>query len=99
MVALNLAAEVRTRCPTCAVSIVLVVRDRTLVATERTPALWHPGGPCTHVMDDFCATANLFCSTDHFERWHAQAGKPPGQALTISEAAEVGLRIWSDVKR
>jgi hypothetical protein len=28
-----------------------------------------------------------------------QAGKPPGQALTVSEAADEGLRIWSDVKQ
>jgi hypothetical protein len=98
-VALNLAAEVRTRCPTCAATIVLVVRDRAPVATEATPVLWHPGGQCTHVMDDFCATANLFCNADHLEHWHAQAGEPPGQTLTISEAADVGLRVWSDVKQ
>jgi Alkylmercury lyase len=96
-VALDLAAEVRTRCPTCEATIVLVVRDRVPVATEGTPVLWHPGGPCTHVMDDFCATANLFCNAEHLEHWHARAGQPTGQALTISEAADVGLRIWSDV--
>jgi predicted transcriptional regulator len=98
-VALNLDAEVRTRCPTCAATIVIAVRDRAPVATEATPVLWHPGGPCTHVMADFCATANLFCSTDHLEQWHAQAGEPPGQALTISEAADEGLHIWSDVRQ
>jgi Alkylmercury lyase len=96
-VALDLDAEVRTRCPTCAATIVLVVRDRAPVATEATPVLWHPGGPCTHVMDDFCAAANLFCTTDHLERWHARAGRPPGQVLTISEAADEGLHIWSDI--
>jgi predicted transcriptional regulator len=98
-VALNLAAEVRTRCPTCAATIVLVVRDRAPVATEAPPVLWYPGGPCTHVMDDFCATANLFCNAEHLEHWHAQAGEPPGQALTLSEAADEGLHIWSDVKQ
>jgi hypothetical protein len=97
-VALNLTAEVRTRCPTCAATIVLVVRDRAPVATEATPVLWHPGGPCTNVMADFCATASLFCNANHLEQWHAQAGEPPGQALTISEAADEGLHIWSDVK-
>lgn len=96
-VALNLDAEVRTRCPTCTATIVIAVRDGAPVATEATVVLWHPGGPCTHVMDDFCATTNLFCNIDHLERWHDQAGEPPGQALTISEAADEGLRIWSDV--
>jgi predicted transcriptional regulator len=96
-VALNLDAEVRTRCPTCAATIVIVVREGAPLDTEATPVLWHPGGPCTHVMDDFCAATNLFCNADHLERWHAQTGKPPGEALTISEAAEEGRHIWSDV--
>ena len=98
-VALNLDAEVRTRCPTCAATIVIVVRDGAPAPTDAAPVLWHPSGPCTHVMDDFCATTNLFCNADHLERWHAQAGKPAGQPLTISEAAEEGRHIWSDVTR
>ena len=96
-VALNLDAEVRTRCPTCGATIDIVVRDGAPLDTEATPVLWHPGGPCTHVMDDFCATTNLFCNVDHLERWRDQAGEPPGQARTVSEAADEGRRIWSDV--
>jgi predicted transcriptional regulator len=34
-VALNLDAEVRTRCPTCAATIVIAVRDRAPVATKQ----------------------------------------------------------------
>jgi predicted transcriptional regulator len=95
--ALDLDAEVRTRCPTCAATIVISVRHRAPAPTDAAPVLWHPGGPCTHVMDDFCATTNLFCNADHLERWHTQAGKPPGRALTITDAAEEGRHIWSDV--
>jgi alkylmercury lyase len=96
--ALGIDAAVRTRCPTCDATIDVVLHQGSPTA-EREPILWQPEGPCSHVMDDFCAAANLFCNTDHLEQWRIRAGEPPGRPLTITDVAEHGRQIWSDITR
>jgi Alkylmercury lyase/IclR helix-turn-helix domain len=94
--ALRLDAEVHTDCPACNTEITLRVQNGEVITTD-TPRLWLPGGACGHVMDDFCATANLFCSTEHLEQWRHHAGEPPGQPLSLDETARHGRRTWADV--
>jgi hypothetical protein len=96
-VALGLDAEVSTVCPACESDIRLHVHDGAIHAEAGEPMLWLPGAPCRHVMDDFCASANLFCSAEHLDGWHRGAGEPPGQPLTLDEAADEGRRVWADV--
>jgi hypothetical protein len=95
--ALGLDAEVHTVCPVCEGEITLGVRAGAAIPTAGTPTLWLPGGPCSNVMDDFCASANLFCSSEHLDTWHRGAGEPPGQQLTLDETAPEGQRVWDDV--
>ena len=96
--ALGLDAEVHTRCPTCDGAIVLEIRSGTAIAPHDTePMLWLPGTPCAHVMNDFCAAANLFCNREHLEVWRARAANPPGAAVTLTQAENQGRRVWADV--
>jgi len=94
--ALRLDAAVHTVCPTCNTGITIGVHHGAVTSTGK-PRLWLPGGTCGHVMDDFCATANLFCDTEHLEQWRHYAGDPPGQPLSLDEAARHGERVWADV--
>jgi hypothetical protein len=94
--ALGLDVAVRTRCPTCGATIEIPVRAGSPPHQEPR-VLWLPTGPCAHLIDDFCAAANVFCDADHLERWRARAGEPPGEALTLGAVAELGRSLWSDV--
>ncbi len=94
---LRLDAAVHTVCPTCNTGITIGLHHGAIVTTTSKPRLWLPGGTCGHVMDDFCATANLYCSTEHLEQWRHNAGEPPGQPLSLDETARNGRRVWSDV--
>jgi alkylmercury lyase len=96
-VALGLEAEIRTVCPACKSEIRLRVYRGAVNATAGAPVLWFPSGPCGRVMDDFCASANLFCSEEHLETWRRRAGEPPGLPLTLEETADEGRRVWADV--
>ena len=94
--ALRLDAAVHTVCPTCNTGITIGVHHGSVTSTDK-PRLWLPGGTCGHIMDDFCATANLFCDTEHLEQWRRYAGEPAGQPLSLDEAARHGERVWADV--
>jgi hypothetical protein len=97
--ALELDAAVQTSCPACGGTIDVVVRRGYPASADGAPVLWQPGGPCSHVMDDFCAAANLFCNAEHLEQWRARAGQPKGGMLTLNEVAEQGRHLWSDVRQ
>jgi DNA-binding transcriptional ArsR family regulator len=96
-VALRFDATVHTECPTCTSEITLHVRDGEVLTQTDAPTLWLPGGACGHVMDDFCAAANLFCTTKHLELWRHDAGRPPGQPMRLEDAARHGRHVWADV--
>lgn len=57
--------------------------------------LWYPSGCYDHLVDDFCAAANLFCSRAHLGQWR-QAAHPSGHPLTVHEAARYGRDCWHD---
>ena len=95
--ALAIDAKALTQCPACA-------RALTVTLTGGIPAplagvvLWYPetDGCGGHLLDDFCSGANLFCSTDHLQRW---LGDRPaaGRDMTLDQVADVGREAWSDV--
>jgi hypothetical protein len=92
--ALAIDARAVTRCPACGADLMV-----TLTGGEPGPlpgaVLWYPEVRCGHLVDDFCAGANLFCSLDHLEHW---VGDPAaGTVMTIDEIAAAGRDIWADV--
>lgn len=93
--AFGLDAVATTDCPTCGRSLSVDIhggapRDRGIV-------LWLPVPEGTsHLMQQFCASADLYCSRAHLDRRdNATAG--PGRVLTLAEAAELGRETWADV--
>jgi hypothetical protein len=95
--ALGIAARARTTCPTCGGELVV-----TLVAGQPAPltgaVLWYPetAGAWTHLVDQFCSGANLFCSLAHLQE-RVGAGTASGTVMTIQEVAELGRDAWADV--
>lgn len=92
--ALGVHARAVTRCPTCQEQ--LTVRIAAGVPQPLGEAtLWYPEFSCGHLVEDFCSGANLFCSTDHLERW-AGDSRLVGQPMTIGEVAELGRECWAE---
>ncbi|MGH9041594.1 MAG: organomercurial lyase [Acidimicrobiia bacterium] len=93
--ALAIDARARTGCATCGVELAV-----SLSGGVPDPApeavLWYPEVRHGHLVDDFCAGANLFCSSGHLDDWRASAGTE-GAVLTVDEVAELGREAWSDV--
>ena len=94
--ALGIDASARTQCPTCQTPLVV-----SLSAGEPQPVagavLWYPEVICGHLVEDFCSGANLFCTSDHLERWVGTSPRP-GRPMTIDEVAEVGRQAWADAR-
>ena len=63
--------------------------------TSGSAVLWYPSGCCDHLVNDFCAVANLLCSPVHLDQWR-QAAHPTGHPLTVHEAAGYGRDWWHD---
>jgi hypothetical protein len=61
----------------------------------RRVRLWLPGGRCEHVVDDFCAHANLYCDRQHLTS--AVSRDRPGRVLTVAEIVDIGRQTWNDV--
>lgn len=93
--ALGIDAEVASTCPTCDRELLLQVHAGEPDAQPMV--VWMPLGPCEHLMSDFCARANLFCSRQHLEDWRLVVGTPAGDAMTLDESARLGRRAWADV--
>ena len=92
--ALVIDARAVTQCPICGAELVV-----TLTRGNPQPLpgarLWFPEAS-GHLVDDFCAGANLFCSLDHLERWIG-GDTGSGTIMTIGEVAALGREVWADV--
>ncbi len=92
--AVALDATAVTTCPHCSVELRVVIQAGHASALPDV-CLWLPGGPCSHLVEDFCRHANLYCSRDHL-----MAVVPPdrpGRAVDVAEAAAIGRINWRDV--
>ena len=91
--ALRIDARALTQCPTCGRELLV-----TLIRGEPQPqpevVLWYPQAQCSHLVDDFCSGANLFCSIDHLKRWLDDDAA--GRVLTIDEVAQLGRETWGE---
>ncbi|MGH9138844.1 MAG: organomercurial lyase [Acidimicrobiales bacterium] len=95
-VALGATARATTSCPTCGRSLAVEIVDGQLPDRPQ-PVLWHPTGPCNNVIADFCAHANLFCTTEHLATWRHGAGNPPGHILTLAGVPAIARTAWADI--
>jgi hypothetical protein len=91
--ALAIDARALTQCPTCGATLaVALIRGEPQALPGAV--LWYPEVRCDHLVDDFCAGANLFCSLDQLERWVGHRGAA-GTVMTIEEGAELGKEVWA----
>lgn len=97
-VAVGLEARVRTSCPSCGAALDLRVRDgRVVDAARGDPVVWFPTANCSHVLTDFCASANLFCDRSHLAAWREASSEPAGVDLSMREVEDLARLIWEDV--
>ena len=92
--AMAIDATAVTCCPTCSTELRLTLRAGQ-PAGDHDLVLWLPTGPCTHLVQDFCRNANLYCNQNHLA-----ASVPTdllGQPITVTEAAAIGRSAWSDI--
>jgi hypothetical protein len=92
--AMAIDATAVTSCPTCSTELRVSIPTGQPVEDSRL-VLWLPTGPCTHLVEDFCRNANLYCNHDHLA-----ATIPPdlvGEPISITEAAAIGRSAWSDI--
>jgi Alkylmercury lyase len=92
--ALALDATAITACPRCGVEMRVALLGGEPSA-EPDLRLWLPGGPCSHLIDDFCRYANLYCSPEHLAS--VVPADQPGQAVDVAAAAAIGRTTWRDV--
>ncbi|HMC80613.1 MAG TPA: organomercurial lyase [Acidimicrobiia bacterium] len=91
--ALGWAATAVTTCGGCGSGLRIEIEDG---APAGDGWGWLPPADCEHVLRDFCAAADLFCSREHLDRWRAAAGDPPGEARSVADLAELGRAAWAD---
>lgn len=92
--ALALDAVAHTDCPAC--GRVLRVGFHGGEPEKEELALWLPAPADGHLMAQFCASADLYCSIDHLEQ-RIDTAKTPGTALDLAAAAALGRTTWADV--
>lgn len=93
-VALGLDAVASTTCRACGGGIEVVVRSGVPTGGSDL-VLWLPDPNGEHLMDSFCAVADLYCSHEHLrQQVDAHAS---GRAVDLERAAAFGRETWSDV--
>lgn len=93
--ALELDAVARTDCPTCGRAMTVDVRDGSVPTAS--PVLWLPEpDDSSHLIESFCAAADLYCSPAHLDQ-RIEVNRTPGRVVSLAEAAALGRDIWADV--
>jgi len=94
--ALSLDAVSASDCPTCGRRPTVRLAGGAAVQHDDI-ALWLPAPEQTsHLLNDFCATADLYCSEEHL-RQRIDTAATPGRVATVDEALAVGCDTWADV--
>ena len=93
--ALGIEARAVTSCPCCRRELVVTISGGVPAALGEA-VLWQPAWSVTHLRNDFCSAANLFCSPGHLHQW-ATERNATGTAMTLDEAAALGRQLWADV--
>lgn len=94
--ALGITADAVTSCATCAVELRVHLDGG---APEDRPhlALWLPATDCGHLVNDFCAHANLYCTRAHLTTDVPSGAR--GGAISVVEVADIGRATWADIAK
>lgn len=93
--ALSLDAIAHTDCPTCGRSLSLEIRAGE--ARDDALVLWLPApDDRSNLINDFCATADLYCSEEHL-RQRIEPGRASGRIADLAAAVALGRDTWADV--
>lgn len=93
--AFGIDAVATTDCPACHAPIEVKVLAGEPMDCDVVQ--WLPAPDATsHLMQQFCANADLYCSRAHLEATIDVAGAS-GRMLALAEAAELGRETWADV--
>ncbi len=93
--AFGIDAVATTDCPACGATLTVDIRNG--APEDSGIVLWLPVPDATsHLMAQFCANADLYCSRAHLEERVDVVGAS-GRVLTLAEAAELGRETWADV--
>ncbi len=96
--ALEEDARITTPCPQCG-RVIEVEVHKGRPASGPEFMMWFPTDECTHVINEFCSQANLFCDDSHLRAWRTSVGDPPGRALRLEEVEALGREIWREMRR
>lgn len=92
--ALGLDAIAETTCRACRAPIAVELRGGVPVG-DPAIVLWLPEAPGEHLLEAFCAAADLYCSADHLEQQLGVAAA--GELVDLERAASLGCGTWVDV--
>jgi alkylmercury lyase len=93
--AMSLDATATSDCPTCGRHLTVAFQRGD--AVDEAVALWLPTPERTsNLMNDFCASADLYCSIDHLRR-RIDVDGSAGRITSLSEAVNLGRETWADV--
>lgn len=93
--ALQIDATTRTDCPTCQRPLRVDIRAGDPV-TGADLVLWLPAAMGEHLMESFCAAADVYCSLAHLEQ-RIDAATADGEIVDLDRAAALGRETWADV--
>jgi hypothetical protein len=91
--ALGWTATAATTCGRCGCATRVEIEDGVPAGAAW---VWLPPADCEHVLRDFCAAADLYCSREHLDAWRAGAGDPPGEGRPVAELVELARTGWAD---
>lgn len=93
--ALGLDAIAHTDCPSCERRLAVPIRAGD---PDGAPGvvLWLPTAPCNHLRDEFCASADLYCSIEHLDA-NIDRNAVAGAVAPLTDAAALGRDTWADV--
>ncbi|MGH9186009.1 MAG: organomercurial lyase [Acidimicrobiales bacterium] len=97
-VAAGVDARARSRCAHCG-KLIEIGFQTGQAQGGRDVITWFPDCTVTNARRDFCDNANLFCDHEHFDAWYDSAGRPHGEALTITEVAHRARINWAQDTR
>ena len=93
--ALQLDAVAQTDCPACGTTLQVMIEGGEPSGGELM--LWLPSPQGAHLMTEFCAAADLYCSIEHL-RQRIDTESVPGTTADLAVAASLGRETWADVK-
>lgn len=93
--ALSLDATAQTDCPACGRPLTVEVRGGE--ASDEMLVLWLPApDDRSNLINDFCASADLYCSEDHL-RQRIEVEQSRGRVADLADALALGRDTWADV--